>query len=127
MDKGIVQITTGLQDIAEDIKALLVEAEFTSRSVMIEAYHEVGGMIINNTGDRSRIVKELSKMVDRSERTLWYAVKFAEMYPKIDTLPDGKNISWHKIITKYLTAPKEKGDCQHEPVLICKKCKKIIN
>ena len=126
MDKGIT-LSTGLESMAEEIKALLVEAEFTSRSVMIEAYHEAGTMIIRTGGDRSKLVQNLAKMVDRSERTLWYAVKFAEMYPTIDKLPDGKNISWHKIITRYLTAPKEKGDCQHEPVLICKKCKKIIN
>jgi DNA modification methylase len=29
-------------------------------------------------------------------------VQFYEKYPELDTIPEGKNISWNKIVTKYL-------------------------
>ncbi|KKM86437.1 hypothetical protein LCGC14_1278910, partial [marine sediment metagenome] len=53
-----------------------------------------------------------------SDRKLWYAVKFFDKYPRLDKLPDGKNISWNKIKTKYLTERTKK----EKEYTICDKC-----
>jgi hypothetical protein len=62
-----------------------------------------------------------------SERKLWYAVKFFDRFPDLAKVPEGKVISWHKIKTKYLTeGKKEDKECEHDPITICRKCKKQI-
>jgi hypothetical protein len=116
---------TDLDSIAEEIKATLVEAEFGARWGLIEAHHKVGELIIGLGGDRAKVVQDLAVRIERSARTLWYDVKFVERYPRLDVLPEGKVISWNKIITKYLTESKDKelGDSHnHEFITKCKVC-----
>lgn len=119
---------------AEELKQLLVEAEFNSRWGLIEAYHQAGGIVLglethpDNTLRKEELVQALAQKIGRGERTLWYAVKFRETYPDINVLPEGKNISWNKVVTKYLTSPKDKEECtEHEPITICAKCRQIID
>ncbi|MEK6881801.1 MAG: MT-A70 family methyltransferase, partial [Nanoarchaeota archaeon] len=40
-------------------------------------------------------------------RTLYYARQAYHKYPKLDQIPNGKNITWNKLITLYLPTPKE--------------------
>ncbi|MCX6577796.1 MAG: MT-A70 family methyltransferase, partial [Candidatus Aminicenantes bacterium] len=66
----------------------------------------------NNNFERAKIYGEkilqgLAESLNVSKRTLYYAVEFARKYPRLDTVPEGKNITWNKIITKYLPARKE--------------------
>jgi len=51
-------------------------------------------------------VQDLAQNLGQSERTLYYALQAYDKYPKLDKLPEGKNITWNKLITKYLPAPK---------------------
>ena len=115
-----------LQSVAEEIKSILVEAEFGARWGLIEAHHQVGALIISLGGDRTELVHTLAVSTERGERTLWYDVKFAEAYPKLEALPEGKDITWNRVVKKYLTAPKEKIICQHVPITVCKKCREVI-
>jgi hypothetical protein len=120
---GIVLDTRKLEEIAEEIKGLLTEAEFNARWGLIEAHHQVGQLILGIKGDRTQVVQTLAVMVERSERTLWYDVKFAEKYPMIDKLPEGKNITWNKIIVKYLTTSKDATEHEHNWITICSGCR----
>ena len=116
-----------LDQVAEEIRQLLTEADFTARWTMIEAYHRAGQLILTLEGEISQLVKQVSVKVGKSERTLWHAVKFAKMYKRVDDLPEGKNIGWGKIVRKYLTdSSKPEEVCQHEPITICRICKQIL-
>lgn len=112
-----------LDSVAEEIKAILVEAEFNAHWGIIEAHHQIGSLILGLEGDRSKVVQRIAVNIGRSERTLWYAIKFAEQYPKVNTLPEGKNISWGKVVRKYLTSPKDKAEHEHSWITICSVCK----
>lgn len=98
--------------IVEELKAILVEGEFNSRWELIQTYHKAGEFILDNFPDNvADAVQGLAPKIGKSERTLWYAVKFKQAFPSLDDLPEGKNISMNKLITKYLTVPKE--ECEH--------------
>lgn len=99
--------------LVDECKAIITEAVFNSRWALVEGYHQLGERIVNETNlDRKevygkKILQGLAKSIGVGERTLYYAVQFYDKYPSLDMLPDGKNISWNKIITKYLPAPKK--------------------
>lgn len=116
-----------LNEVAEEIKAILVEAEFGARWMLIEAHHQVGKLILSLKGDRTQLVQRLAVRTGRSERTLWYDIKFAEKYRNVNDLPEGKNVSWNKVIRKHLTdSTKEAQPCEHKPITICAKCKILL-
>lgn len=108
-----------LDEVADELKELLIEAEFSSRWTLIQAYHTAGKMIKelcdhpDNLLGKDRVVQVLAEKIGKSERMVWYASKFYEKYPVLDELPEGKNIGWNKVVTKYLTTPKEEA-CGHE-------------
>jgi len=123
-----------LDEAADELRALFVEAEFSARWTLLEAYHQAGGMILDlennpeNTLRKEELVLALSQKTGKSERTLWYAVKFRELFPDLQALPEGKNTSWNKVVTKYLTTPKDKEECaEHDLIVICSKCKEPIS
>ena len=106
---------TWYRELIDECKGIMTEGVFHSRYILIETYHKVGELLRSHD-DRVKITDLLTaSAVDMgvSERKLWYAVKFYDKYPDLDRLPEGKNISWNKIKTKYLTEagePKPKYD-----------------
>lgn len=120
-------------DLVEEIQQAFTEGEFASRWGLIETYHAVGQMICTKLqGNRSELLQAIAPQVGRSVRTLWYATKFYDTYPDLQALPEGKNISMNKIITKYLTTSKQE-ECTHpeEKVdiisfKVCTECKKHL-
>ena len=110
--------------LVEQIKATISEAVHTSRWVLVEGYWLIGQLIRQDFPQRgiTKALQGLAVDTQISERTLWYAVQFYDKYPDIQKLPEGKNITWNKLITKYLTEPKEIDDtCNHK--WVCVKCK----
>lgn len=112
-----------LKELAEEIDALIVETIFTSRWALVEGYHKVGQLLKEAEGKYDVMITDLlqgiAEKIQKSERTLWYAVKLYELYPKLDKVPEGKNISWNKLITKYLTnsdKSEKKIRCRHCPI-----------
>ena len=101
--------------LIEDLADLITETEFTARWALVEGYHQVGSRILqeNDNFERSRIysknlLQRIAKSLGKSERTLYYAVQFAKLYPDLNLLNEGKNISWHHIVNKYLTTREKK-------------------
>lgn len=115
--------TSGFETVAEEIKQIFVEAEFASRWILIEAHHRVGQLILSLPGKLSENTQDLAQETGRSIRLLQYAVKFAQAYKTVDDLPEGKNISWNKVIREHLTTPKEKEEHEHSWVTYCSGCK----
>ena len=108
--------------LVEDCKDIITEAVFTSRWALVEGYHQLGGRIVaENNLDRKEvygknILTDLSKSIGVSERNLYRAIQFYEKYPQLDTVPEGKNISWNKIVTKYLPQPRGEGTLPPDPI-----------
>ena len=115
------------EETIEEIRAIFTEREFNSRSEILQAYHEVGKLV--QDVDRATL-QGLAKQVGRSERTLYYAKEFYKTYPDMNTLPEGKNISINRIITKYLTD--KDNPCSHDEIFTvvirqCRVCKKRLD
>jgi N6-adenosine-specific RNA methylase IME4 len=101
------------QGLVKDCRAIITEAVFTSRWALVEGYWNLGERIENDDnfkkfskGNQSSL-QDLAKNLSISERTLYYARQAYNKFPKLDKIPEGKNISWNKLITLYLPAPKE--------------------
>lgn len=99
--------------LVDDCRAIITEAVFNSRWALVEGYHALGERIVTDTeykkweqGKAGGVLQDLAKDLRVALRTVYYAIKFYELYPRLDKVPEGKNISWNKIITKYLPAPK---------------------
>ena len=110
-----------MKEVIEEIRNLLTEGEFTSRWTLIQTYHSVGRIIDENK--LSTVLSDVAIKVGRSERTLFRCLAFFRAYPNLNMLPEAKNTSWNKIITKYLPAPKEEKEHTHDPITICRICK----
>jgi len=101
--------------LIEDCKDIVVEHEFASRWALVEGYHTLGSRILaeNDNFEREKIygqdiVQRVAISLQKRPRTIYYAVKFASLYPDLNLLNEGKNLSWHHIINKYLTAGEDK-------------------
>jgi site-specific DNA-methyltransferase (adenine-specific) len=98
--------------LVEDCRAIITEAVFTSRWALVEGYHLLGERIVTDESYQKAAKGNLSSLIDLSnnigisERRLYFAIQFYEKYPSLDTVPEGKNISWNKIVHLYLPAPK---------------------
>ena len=102
--------------LVEDCKGIISEAVFISRWALVEGYHNLGKRILEEHDNFERnkiygekIVQDLAYSLNMSSRILWYAIQFVQKYPDLSEVPEGKNITWNKIITKYLTTKKETG------------------
>jgi hypothetical protein len=88
----------------EELKAAIVEGEFASRWELLRCYHEVGKMLIDFQSQRdvpiTRIAEDLE--APKSAQHLQRCVLFYKKFPDLEKLPDGKAISWHKVVNKYL-------------------------
>jgi len=106
------------QVLIEDCRAIYVEAVFTSRWALVEGHWLLGQRIreddnIKKLNSNKKYTKELTKLLSGlavkikvSESDLWRSLSFYDKYPDINKLPEGKNITWNKIVTKYLPLPK---------------------
>jgi hypothetical protein len=95
------------EHLAEECKAIITEAVFTSRWALVEGYWTLGKRIRTdlNWNKHSQSLytsQDLANAIGISERTLDYALKAYDKFPKLDLIPEGKNISWTKLITTYL-------------------------
>ena len=104
------------QSLVEDCQSIITESVFTSRWTLIKGYHLLGMRILeeNDNFERSKIYgkkicSQVSNSLGKSRQTIQRAVQFATKYPDLDSLPEGKNITWHKICNNLLPeAKKEK-------------------
>ena len=108
-------------NLLDDCKAIITEGTFNSRWALVEMYWHLGERI-NTDNDMTReliygkkILQGLAKSLAMSVRTLYYAIQFYNKYPDMDALPEGKNITWNKIVTKYL--PESKEIVEPEPTI----------
>ncbi len=94
--------------LVEECKAIITEATFTSRWALVEGYWNLGKTIRENNlaqeyakGNKN-FIQELATSIGTSTTSIYYALQAFDKYPHIDTLPEGKNITWNKLKTVYL-------------------------
>jgi hypothetical protein len=90
------------QSLVDDCKAIHTEMIFNARWELIAGYHALGkriseDLIWHASGNGEKLTC-LSNSTGIGERDLYRAIQFYEKYPDLDKLPDGKNISWSKIV-----------------------------
>ena len=117
------------QSLIDDCQDIITEAVYQSRWALVEGYHNLGKRILEEHDNFERakiygekIVQGLAESLNMSSRILWYAIQFVKKYPTLDLVPEGKNITWNKIITKYLTEPKTESVTQQEYWVKCPEC-----
>ena len=115
------------QNLIEDCKTIVTETIFNSRWILVEGYHQLGERIRTDLQFKKYAkgtkvaVQDLARNIKISERTVYYAMAFYDKYPSLDEVPEGKNISWNKLITNYL--PEKKGDkYEYEYWIKCPEC-----
>ena len=116
------------QALVSDCQSIITEAVYISRWALVEGYHNLGKRILEEHDNFERakiygkkIVNDLAESLNMSSRILWYAIQFVQKYPDLNKVPEGKNITWNKIITKYLPTSKECKP-ETESYLECPKC-----
>jgi hypothetical protein len=109
-----VQPTAWYQSLIEDCQAIITEKEYNARWELIECYHLLGKRILQEYDkfeklrmDDSALIDTVSISIGRSPRTVYRAIRFARVYPDLQALPEGKNVSWYKICNKYLGGKNE--------------------
>src|SRR4030042_5918806 len=96
------------QLLIEECKAIITEAVFTSRWSLVEGYWNLGKRIRDEQNLKrqdiygKKILSGLSNSIGVGERTVYRAIQAYDKFPDINKLPEGKNITWNKLITKYL-------------------------
>ena len=95
------------KELVEECKAIITESVFTSRWALVEGYHELGKRIEEEVKQRplnmTQLFQDLGKSISNcSKSTFYYSHQFYKKYPDLQTVPEGKNITWNKIVTKYL-------------------------
>ena len=99
--------------LVEECKSIITEAVFTSRWALVEGYWRLGERLRTEKNlkwhakEANTYLQGLANNLGVSTRTLHYALQAYDKYPKLDQIPEGKNISWNKLITKYLPAQKK--------------------
>ena len=122
-----ISVEKWYQALVGDCQGIISEAVFISRWALVEGYHNLGKRILEEHDNFERnkiygegIVRGLAQSLNMSSRILWYSIQFVQKYPDLSKVPEGKNITWNKIITKYLPTSKEKPNVSY--YLECPKC-----
>lgn len=106
MNVTVLQINP---DIIEEIKGAITEGVFTSRWALVETYHKVGQVLSEHEDEMPKnYIALVADELNQSERLIYQCRQFYKKFPDLSLLPDGKNISWHKIANHLLPAHKEK-------------------
>jgi len=116
------------QTLIDELKDIIVESEFTARWTIVEGWHMVGERILRDEANFTNggytldgLTKRVADSLDRSQRTIEYAIQFAKAYPDLRLFPMGKEASWHGVC-KLLSNPLGENKKQKEEYLICKSC-----
>jgi hypothetical protein len=112
------------QILVDDVVSAFKEKLYNSRSELIEGHWMVGQLIREYPEEATtKFLQDLAVDTGISERTFWYALKLFDTYPDLQKLPEGKNISWNKLVTKYLTEPqKEEFKVVDQNLIKCPNC-----
>ncbi len=118
----------------DEYKTAKTELVFAAKWEELKTRHFLGKLLVDNferVASSDLLIKELGATIGVSERLLQYCVKFFRLYPDMDKVPEGKSISWTRLVNTYLTDSKmiDPAGCLHKncdimTFKVCKKCGK---
>ena len=116
------------EHLVDECKAIITEATFNSRWALVEGYWNLGKRIEEEVRTRPinliQLFADLQESISKDSSLFYRAHQVYLKYPELDLIPEGKNISWNKLITIYLpeqTAGEREVDIQ-ELENHCPKC-----
>lgn len=115
----IINVDNKYSELIGDLKEII----FGGTWAMIEMQHQLGKRILEEDEAVKTLVPHVAKDLNRSERSIYYAVQFAQKFPDINKLPEGKAITWRHIRNELL--PGRQLECSHEEtkeITICIHC-----
>lgn len=108
-----LQTNEWYEALVEECKAIITEAVFTSRWALVEGYWTLGKTLREEENIKwhakgsESFLQDLADNLNISIRTLHYALQAYDKFPELSKIPEGKAISWNKLITQYLPEPKK--------------------
>jgi hypothetical protein len=111
--------------LVDECRSIVVEHRFASNWALVEGYWNLGKRLREEgnvrkwkRGETESVVKRISSDIHVSVRTIYHALAAYDKYPDMDKLPEGKAISWHKLVNKYLYKHNDgTGDQIHKAVI----------
>jgi len=105
--------------LVEELNAILVEGVYNSNLTLLETYHHFGSVLAQHErtyGDG--FTKRVSKDLGKSQSTVQKCIRFATLYPDIQTLLDqyDKTLTWRRVANEILIEKKEEPKLISEPV-----------
>jgi len=104
------------QNLVDDCQTIIVERGYRARMEIIEGYHELEERIETDvefkkwSNKRGGAIRQLADDIKVSNATVYFAIQFYIKWPELsnafESFEEGKNISWFKIVKKYLLKPK---------------------
>ena len=79
--------------LPEELRSLLTEAIFNHRWILLEGYHSVGEVVFKKKLE----IEKVAQWTGQRPKTIHYCLELYKKYPNINSVPDGKNVSWYKI------------------------------
>jgi len=123
--------------LLDDLKAIITESVFTSRIELIKGKWLFGERLVTDENykktpgeHKESFLKGIAVELNAHIKEIYRCVQFYEKYPNktFDTvcqsLPEGKNISWHKLTNIYLPETSAKEQEIDENIETCNKCPK---
>ena len=89
----------------EELDALLTEGIFNHRWILLEAYHEVGKRVVTEKLD----ILAVARATRQRPKTIHFCKELYLKYPDINSVPDGKTVSWYKITKTLLPYEKDQA------------------
>lgn len=121
------------QALIEECRDIIVERRYRIATELLEMKWQIGDRILEDTEkfeklgiSGGKVCHIVSQALSCSKREIERCVQFRKKYPNLDKLPEGKNITWHKIVNIYLPEKSnnnpEEEECQHKIVEILVRC-----
>ncbi len=109
VDVGSLKSEEWYQNLIDDCKTIITERRFNACWEVIQCKWEIGDFKRVKIYGK-KIVQGLAESLKVSERDVWYCIQFRKKYPDLNNLPEGKAISWTKIVNEYLPKQKEQSE-----------------
>lgn len=121
------------RELIDDINSAKTQLVKDAREAAMKVAWLIGTRIVQDKENLEKgfgdgYVTYLAQNSEVSDSTIRHAIRFAQKFPdfeKVYELPEGENISLHKVIHKYLYDPSDKKveNCE---VISCPNCGKKI-
>ena len=95
------------ESLIDDCKSIMTESIVLVRQDVIECKWSLGDRLLASGEERiTPLLKRVAESISISERDLFYCLAFRKKYDSIVNMwkdvPEGKNISWHKLVNNYI-------------------------